>query len=309
MTRTRPKPARSLSLRGFLLHLTHYAPGWIQKKPQEQPFDPGVAGEVVEELARQGFNALLLGVSDGVRYGSHPELTRQYSAPMEQLEALAAHARSRGLEVIPKLNFSRSPINFHNDWMRAPGEQWFTHFDDDCYWTTAFEVIDEVIAACRPARYFHVGMDEDHERSYSQYVKALKVLRAGLRKRGLTMVAWSDSALDYPSGNIYREKSETAEDLLPRDTVRLLWEYRRVPAAEVHRIRRLGHELWGAPGARDREQVLGFKRALLRAGGTGMVMTRWVKCNAENRDMLLELIRAMGPGYCEGRSETQSERP
>jgi hypothetical protein len=298
MARKTPRPSQTLPLCGFLLHLTHYAPGWVPKKPQEQPFDPGVAGEIVEELARQGFNALLIGVSDGVRYRSHPEFGRHYSAPMAELEALATHARSLGLEVIPKLNFSRSPINCHNDWMRAPGEQWHTHFEDDYYWRTAFEAIDEVIAACRPARYFHVGMDEDHERSYSQYVEALRVLRAGLRKRHLTMAAWSDSALGYPSGQIYREKSEMAEDLLPRDSVRVLWDYRTVPGAAVRRIRRLGHELWGAPGARDPKQVLGFRRALLRAGGSGMVMTRWVKCSADNRAMLLDLIRTLGPVYC-----------
>ena len=173
-----------LAIRGYLLHLTHYDPQWVLKKNSERPFDLGLAMEIADELAGAGFNALLVGVSDGVRYKSHPEFRRKYSVPMKQLETLCKHARSLGLEIIPKLNFSRSAINRHNDWMLAPKENWYVHFDDDYYWKTGFEAIDEVIAACRPKRFFHVGMDEDHDRSYTQYVDAILRLRAGLKKRG-----------------------------------------------------------------------------------------------------------------------------
>lgn len=234
-----------LDVRGYQLHLTHYDPVWMTGKKAERRFDFDLALELVDELALNGFNTLVVGVSDGVAYRSHPELRKRYSAPMEDLERLCAHARAHGLEIVPKLNFSRSAINCHNHWMRAPGEEWHEHFDDDHYWKTAFEIIDELIGVCKPARFFHVGMDEDHERSCRQFVDALRTLKAGLSKRRLRMVAWSDSSLDYPSGQTYREKSALAEKELASGSVRLMWNYWAVPSAEMKSVTGHGHELWG----------------------------------------------------------------
>lgn len=287
---------RELTVRGYLLLLTHYDPTWIKGKSRERPFNLNLALEIVEKLAQTGFNTLLIGVSDGVRYRSHPELRRRYSVPMSQLRELCAAARSHGLQVIPKLNFSRSLFNRHDDWLRAPGEERWAHFEDETYWARAWDCIDEIIAACRPERFFHVGMDEDHERSYSQYVAAILRLRAGLRERGLRTICWSDTALEYPSGQIYREKSEMAERQIPRDTVRLLWSYRRAPEREIRRIARAGHEIWGAPRGTP-EAAVAFREALLAAGGTGLVMTHWIACQRRNRRVLLERIRNVGPAY------------
>jgi hypothetical protein len=285
-------------IRGYLIHLTHYAPSWLGGKAREKSFDLQVAHEVVDALAIQGFNMLLIGVSDGIRYDSHPEFTRRYSVPKEQLVELAEHARACGMEVVPKLNFSRSAINCHNHWMRAPGEEWCKHFDDEYFWKTAFEVIDEVVAACQPERFFHVGMDEDHERSVRQFSRALTTLHAGLRERGLRTVAWSDSALDYPSGEVYREKSEFAEkEGIPKDIVRVLWNYWAVPEKEMQHVHEQGMELWGAPGWSDPDQVVKFRDALSRSGGKGIVMTRWIPCQKRNRKILRDLVQQFGPLY------------
>ena len=284
-------------VRGYLLHLTHYDPVWVRNKADEEPFDPAVARAVVDALAEQGFNTLLIGVSDGVVYRSHPEWRRPYSQPMDVLRSLADHARDRGIEIIPKLNFSRSEINCHNHWMRAPGEKWHEHFDDDVAWQWAADAIDEVIDACRPERFFHVGMDEDHDRSYTQYVRATGRLRDLLAERGLRTVCWSDSAIGYPTGEIHREKSEAAEADGPRDVVRLLWNYGSVPAEQMRRIRERGFELWGAPGWQDPAQMTAFRDALLAVGGTGLVMTRWIPCVESNREHFLEIIRTLGPLY------------
>jgi hypothetical protein len=287
-----------LAVRGYLLHLTHYDPRWVLQKSTEKPFDLKVGMGIVDALAATGFNTLLIGVSDGVRYASHPELRRRYSVPMKQLVQLASHARESGLDVVPKLNFSRSEVNCHDFWLRGPGQQWYDEFDDDAYWKKGFECIDEVIGACRPSRYFHVGMDEDHNRSCAQYAEAIRTLRAGLKKRGLRTVTWSDSALEYASGQVYAEKSRMAEETVPRDVIRLLWNYSTVPRAAIRAIRANGRELWGAPGSRVLEQAEGFRDELKRAGGRGIVMTRWVACRPENRQAILKQIRQFGPVYC-----------
>ena len=287
----------AIAVRGYLLHLTHYDPGWYSRKADEQPFDLDLALEIVDELAARQFNALLVGVSDGVQYRSHPELAKPYSVPMAQLARLCEHARSHGMEIIPKLNFSRSAINHHDEWLRVPGEEWHTHFDDEYYWKTAFEVIDELIDVCKPERFFHCGMDEDHERSYSQFVAAVETLQTGLKQRGLRPVLWSDSSLDYASGDIYREKSLLVEDRVAGDGIRLLWNYWAVPADIMRTITSQGHELWGAPGWSSEQQVSDFREALVAAGGTGMVMTRWAPCRRSNHQELLDPIRLLGPLY------------
>ena len=216
---------------------------------------------------------------------------------MSRLATLAGRARQAGLDVVPKLNFSQSEFHRHNHWMLPPGQRWSRHFDDDVYWRTAFELIDELIAVCRPARYFHVGMDEDHLRSYAQYVDAIKTLRKGLRKRKLRTMMWNDSAIHYGPGFIHRDKALAAERGVPKDVVQVLWNYHYVPASHARRIAAAGFDLWGAPGRDDPEQVRGFCRAVACNGGKGLLMTRWVPCRKANRAAILRQIHDMAPVY------------
>jgi hypothetical protein len=285
-------------VRGYLIHLTHYDPIWFKRKTREKPFDLEVGLEVVEALADEEFNLLVIDCADAVKYESHPELARRYTVPMKHLQRLVTAAHRRGLEVVPKLNFSRSSgFHHHNDWMLGPGEVWYDHFDDESYWEKGFELVDELIAVCNPKQFFHVGMDEDHDRSYTQYVKAIKQLHTGLKKRRLSTLVWNDTGIEYASGLIHAEKSLAAEKSIPRDVVQLLWRYDAVPAASIKRIRKLGFELWGAPGARDAAGASAFREAVLRAGGSGLLMTMWIPCRASNRRRLLDSIHLMGPVY------------
>ncbi len=289
--------APSPGVRGFLIHLTHYDPRWYKRKGREKPFDSGVALEVVERLAAEGFNLLVIDIADAVHYRSHPELRRRYTVPMKRLVELAGAARKAGLEVVPKLNFARSAIHTHNHWMRSAETGRDVGFDDEPYWRMAFELIDEAVAACRPERFFHVGMDEDHDRSYTQYVEAIGTLHAGLKERGLRTIIWNDSASAYPAARIHRDKSLLAARKIPRDVVQVLWNYRAVPRTEVRRLGRQGFELWGAPGRTDPEQMRGFRDAVLKAGGTGLLMTMWIPTRKGNRRALLDAISRMGPIY------------
>ncbi len=284
-------------VRGYLLHLTHYDPHWCGSKSAEKPFDLDVALEVVDALAAERFNLLAIDCADAVTYSSHPELARHYTVPMARLESLSSAARERGLDVVPKLNFSRSQYHHHNDWMLAPDEPWHKHFDDDAYWKKAFELVDELIAVCQPQQFFHVGMDEDHDRAYTQYIEAIKALYNGLKQRNLRTIIWNDTAIEYPPGLIHAEKSLAAEKAIPKDIVQVLWDYHSVPAAAARRICEEGFELWGAPGAHDRSQAAGFRDVVLSSGGKGLFMTTWSPCVESNRDRLLRTIHQIGPLY------------
>jgi len=291
-----PAP-KQLPIRGYLIHITHYDPVWYAKKATEKPFDLDVGREIVDALAAEGLNMLIIDCYDGVRYRSHPELAKHYSVPMSTLSSLVAAARKNGLEVVPKLNFSRSRHeHHHNDWILGPGEGPNDHFDDDFYWKKGFEVIDEVIAAAEPPRFFHVGMDEDTDRSCAQYVAAIKRLRSGLRKRKLRTIIWNGGLTDAPAWMVIAEKSLVAEKAIPRDIVQLHWRYDRCPTSDLRRIAKAGFELWGAPGGTP-ERARAFRDALLRLGGKGLVMTAWIPCIEENRKRLLDQIRALGPVY------------
>jgi len=294
--------AERITHRGYLLHMTHYDPVWWANKKREKPFDFAVAKEILNALADQGFNMLLVSVFDAVCYSRHPELKRHYSQPISVLEDLAHLAREKQMQVVPELNFSRSEINRHNQWMRKDGQNWHEQFDDDAYFALAFDAIDEVIKACRPENFFHVGMDEDHDRSHRQFAAALLRLRDGLAKRKLRTVSWSDTAIDYASGDHYREKSEAAEVMLTSDArqsdmVRILWNYWGIPSQELQRIARQGFELWGAPGGKSSEQITGFRDALLESRGKGLIMTHWIPCIADNRNELLQRINSFGHLY------------
>ncbi len=288
---------KRLPVRGYLIHLTHYDPRWCEHKPQEGPFDLQVGLEIVAALAAEGFNLLIVDCADAVQYRSHPELARPYTVPMKHLETLVSTARDQGLEVVPKLNFSRSQYHHHNDWMLAPEEAWHRHFDDEPYWQKAFELIDELVSVCRPTRFFHIGMDEDHDRAYTQYAEAIKRLHAGLTKRGLRALIWNDTAITYAPGLIHAEKSLTAEKAIPREVVQILWDYHGLPEESAARICEEGFELWGAPGAGDAAQATAFRDAVCRHGGKGLLMTAWTHCDSSTRDWLLERVHQMGPIY------------
>ena len=278
-----------LAVRGFLMHVTHYDPVWCKRKAREKPFELEVALELVDAMADAGLNLLVVDCGDGVRYRSHPETARRYTVPMRQLRKLADRAGRRGIEFVPKLNFSRSPYHHHNDWMR-PHAAPYGRGD----WSTAFEFIDELIGVCRPRRFFHVGMDEDHDRSHEQYSAAVRELRKGLKQRKLRTVIWNDSMLSWAGGQVYAEKCRCAEPKIPRDVVHVLWNYSGTNRKVLRRVIGEGFDVWGAPG-RDPDKVRECRDALLSLGGAGILLTRWAPCRRGNRAALLRLIRELGP--------------
>lgn len=278
-----------IPIRGFLLHITHYDPNWIKRKPWEKSFDLSLGLEIIETMAEVGLNLLVIDCADGVRYQSHPELVRLYTVSMSHLQKLVQRAEERKIEVVPKLNFSQGTEG-HNLWFRPHHDL----FDSEEYWRIAFELIDELIKVCRPRRYFHIGMDEDFGRSHSQYIQAILKLRSGLKKRGLRPVIWNDSALAGTRYDVFAEKCLAAEKKIPKDVVQVPWCYDRPLPEIIRRLAGEGFEVWGAPG-RNPEQVSKWKEALLQYGGKGLLFTRWIPCRRSNRSDFLNLLRTVGP--------------
>lgn len=281
-----------LPVRGYLIHLTHYDPEWYRLKSREKPLDLDLGLEIIDALAEVGFNLLIIDCADGVKYKSHPELARRYSLPMSCLKKLLNCAEKYGIEVVPKLNFSHSNFHRHNYWFRPYNKL----FDNDEYWRIAFQIINELIRTCQPKRFFHVGMDEDHDRTYSQYVEAIVKLWYGLKQRGLRTLIWNDSS-QQANPLVDVKKSLLAEEKIPRDIVQIVWDYTIIQPKIIRHLADKGFEVWGAPGW-NTQQVLKFKRAIQRYGGKGLIMTTWMPCRPSNRSKMLKLIRDIGPVYC-----------
>jgi len=286
---------RELSVKGMLIHVTHYDPSSVRKKDREGPFDSAVALEIVEAMHQAHLDLLIIDCADGVRYRSHPELKKHYTVPMRELRKVAASAREAGIDVVPKLNFAKSHRNHHDVWMgkHCPEHGWPNY---EQYYQVAEDLISELVEALRPERFFHIGMDEDHSRSHVQYVSTIKKLRRIVKKFNLRTVIWNDSAHDNPGSiaQVHAEKSLAAEKLIPRDIVHMPWAYGFARPSVVKRLVSEGFEVWAAPGG-DPENVKRWRRALLAHGGKGIVLTSWTKCDRNHRKRLLETIRTCGP--------------
>jgi len=279
---------KSVDVRAYLIHVTHYDPVWFDRKERERPFDVTLGCEVVKALGDAGFNMLIIDLADGVEYRTLPELKRHYSVPMTDVEKLVACAREAGLEVVPKLNFSKSkePRHDHNYWFRPYNDL----PDDDAYWAKAFQLIDEVIEVTKPERYLFIGMDEDFQRTPAEYVSAVNALHEGLAKRGLRTAMWNDTA--HLSAGMFG-----CGDYTP---------LKARAAGRVRDMRAKGLEVWIAPGRRP-DDVEQWKQLALQADCTGMVMTMWGPVTERNRRRLLGGIRRVGPVY--SRADTVTKEP
>ena len=285
-------------IRGLLIHVTHYDPSWCLRKDRETRFDLDAALEIVGAMAEARMNLLVVDCADGVAYRSHPELRRRYTVPMRELKALADAAAALGIDVAPKLNFSKSGRNLHDMFMRPHWDpvSWLDKADE--YWSVAGDLIDELVEVCRPKRFFHIGMDEDHYRSLEQYVDAIRILRAKVKRHGLRTVVWNDSCHFRKTmvAQAHADKCRAAEDFLPQDVVHVLWDYERAHPKIVRRVAGKGFEVWAAPGA-NVASVRAWRRAILREGGNGLLMTAWIKCDRAHRARLAGMVRSLGPEY------------
>jgi len=288
----------ALDVRGMLIHVTHIDPEWLKHKDVEKPWDLQVGLDIVKALAEYKMNTLIVDVEDGVEYKSHPEIKRHYSVPIQQLAELSDAARKADISVVPKLNFSKSGRNLHDMWMKPHWDHvsWLRNIDE--YYKVASDVIAELVEVMQPDKYFHIGMDEDHYRSVEQYVDTIHKLREFVSRHGLRTVVWNDSCHNVKTkiAHVHAVKCREAEAYLNKDIIHILWDYGASHPDVVKRISGEGFTVWGAPGA-NVDQVRAWKASLLDNGGSGMIITNWIKCSEDNRATTMNLIRTVGGEY------------
>lgn len=286
---------RSEFIKGVLIHVSHYDPAWLPGKANEKPFDSDVAISVVEAMAAKGMNTLFLGLSDGMEYKSHPELKRHYSVSAKEIKKVCLSARANGVEIVPKLNFSKSARNMHDMWLSPYSDVLNWRRDYERYLQVSKDVIEEVVELCQPGRFFHIGMDEDHFRSLSQYVDDILHFRDILKGLGLRTAVWNDSCHDELENmqQVHAEKCIAAEKRLPRDIMHVLWNYYHVKEPALKRLKEEGFDAMVAPGTTP-DVFRRWTAAVHANDGAGILLTKWVKCTEDNRAAILGMIESLG---------------
>ena len=145
-------------------------------------FDEGVFDRITDRMAAKGLNTIVMDLEEALYYPSHP------GKKLEQL-------RAKGLEPIPKLNFSTT----HDIWLK----EYHKMVSTPQYYRVCADVIADVIDIFDTPRYFHIGFDEEtheHQRKHS-----ISIVRQGelwwhdflfivreVEKRGVRAWCWSD---------------------------------------------------------------------------------------------------------------------
>jgi hypothetical protein len=285
--------------RAFLLSLAHdyKAPHKGERRRKLKRFDLETALSLIRRIAAARLNAVMIDVENAVRYRSHPEIARSHTAPMSALMAMVRLAKSLHLEVIPKTNFSKSyaPKHGHNDWF----EPYHLLEDGPEYFRRAGQIMDELKAATG-ARYYQIGMDEDHARDSDAYLAAVLALRKQVLKRAMTPIMWIDLEKRYQS-EAFQQKMERAAAELPRQGLVLThWHYYGRVYRSIGALRRKGHTVLGGTSLKPKWKTDGTRAFALRAfeqDAAGMVGTCWLPVLPETKAAYERAIDGSGRAF------------
>ncbi len=165
-------------------------------------FDDKVWDEILNECVQSGVNQIVLDLGRGVKYGSHPELAKDWSWSRNRVRKEVKRLRELGIELIPKLNFSAT----HDMWLLDYERMLST----PVYYRVCRDLISEVAELFDHPRYIHLGMDEEDAKHavFSQ----LAVYRHGdllwhdlqflcdcVRDAGSKPWIWADHCLNAPA--------------------------------------------------------------------------------------------------------------
>jgi len=169
---------------------------------KEVVFDEEVWKKIVDLAVDAGINMIALDLGEGVRYGSHPELAHPGAWTRERVREEVVSLRERGIELIPKLNFSACHHLWLGEYRRMMGTK--------TYYNVCRDLITEVYYLFDKPRYIHLGMDEEGD---PQFFKNFDIVsyRQGemiwhdlqflcdcVRDVGATPWIWGDLCLQFP---------------------------------------------------------------------------------------------------------------
>lgn len=182
-------------------------------------FDEGVFDRITDRMVAKGLNTIVIDLEEALYYPSHPELAVKGTWSVERFRRKLEQLRTKGLEPIPKLNFSTT----HDIWLK----DYHKMVSTPKYYQVCADVIADVIETFDTPRYFHIGFDEEtakHQQSHS-----IAIVRQGdlwwhdflfivkeVEKRGVRAWCWSDK--------IWHAKDEFLKRM-PKSVLQSNWYY------------------------------------------------------------------------------------
>ncbi len=186
--------------------------------------DLGVLRETVDGLAQFGVNLVVIDVLDALQYHSHPEISLPCAFTHEQVRAELDYMRARGIEPVPKLNFS----SCHDTWLK----QYAWMKGTQTYYDVVRDLIDEVCEVFGHPSLFHLGMDEE---DLPTHRKGMTIIRCNdlwchdlyfymecVQKNGARPWIW---------GDFYWAHADIFEKKIPRECLISNWWYERLRVA------------------------------------------------------------------------------
>ena len=184
-------------------------------------FDRAIFRDVVGQIAEMGINMAVIDVLDGLRYDTHPEISLTGALTKQELREELRYMRERGIEPIPKLNFSAC----HDTWLKE--YSWMKGTSK--YYEVVKDLIDEVCEVFDRPRLFHLGMDEE---DLATHRKGMTIIRCNdmwchdlyfymdcVQKNGARPWIW---------GDFYWGHADTFAKKIPHECLISNWWYERV---------------------------------------------------------------------------------
>lgn len=202
---------------GILIHLGRGM--WGQSYPGNIVADKNSWDKIIDKCEECGLNTVVVDVGEGVQWKSHPELAVDNAWSYELLQSEIVKAKEKGIELIPKLNFSAT----HDIWLR----DYHKMVSTDIYYKVCKDLIEEAYEMFMHPSYIHLGMDEenwkhakDNEHTVIRYknafVKDFNYLAECAKNTGAKVHVWHDA---------YTYLDDEFQNQLDKDVIPDLWMY------------------------------------------------------------------------------------
>ena len=153
---------------GILVHLGMNMWGDLRAQ-KELKFNMDVWNEYVEHCVANGINFIVMDIGEGVQWESHPELSIKGAWSKELVKSEVLRLREKGIELVPKLNFSAT----HDAWLGIYERMISTPE----YYKVTKELIEEIYEMFLHPSVIHIGMDEENWKHATDDKTSIVVLR------------------------------------------------------------------------------------------------------------------------------------
>lgn len=203
---------------------------WTEKEgPLDMDYDVWVT--CTNEMAKLGYNAILIDMGDAVLFDAYPELAIEGSWTKADFKAELDRLRNIGLTPYPKLNFSTG----HDTWLK----EYSYMVGTKKYYEVCRGTIEETIDLFDTPEFIHLGMDEEcHVMQINQVVSVARTHKKRLedmnylfdivRAKGVRPWIWIDPTAIPEMGGAENFHKNIGKDVLLSN-----WHYGEVTAEQI----------------------------------------------------------------------------